>query len=52
MAQPPNLTNLKVKFAHFEGKSKKDDPDAHVAQFETKWGASGFNGTYGDDVKM
>ena len=51
MANPPNPANLKVKFATFKGKSKKDDPDAHVAQFGTKWEASGLAGLYGEDVK-
>lgn len=50
MAQPPNPANLKVKFVTFKGKSKKEDPDAHVAQFGTKWEASGLE-IYGDDVK-
>jgi len=51
MAQPPNPANLKVKFASFKGKSKKDDPNGHVAQFNTKWVASGLDALYGDDVK-
>ena len=51
MAQHPNPANLKVKFANFKGESKKEDPDAHVAQLSTKWEASGLGVLYGDDVK-
>lgn len=51
MAQPPNPANLKAKLAKFKGESKKEDPDAHVAQFSTKWKASGLGALYGDDVK-
>ena len=44
------IANPKVKFAQFKGKDK-EDPDAHVAQFDTKWEASGFDVIYNDDVK-
>ena len=49
---PPmaNIANPKVKFAQLQGK-RKEDPDAHVAQFDTKWEASGFDVIYNDDVK-
>ena len=51
MAQPlPPPQNPKVRSARFSGKSKQD-PDGHVAQFETRWVASGFDGMYGDLVK-
>ena len=45
-----NIANLKVKFSQFKGRDK-EDPDAHVAQFDTKWEASGFDVLYNDDVK-
>ena len=45
-----NVANPKVKFAQFRGKDK-EDPDEHVAQFDTKWEASGFDVLYQDDVK-
>ena len=52
MAVPPNLiTNLKVKFATFKG-SEKQDPDCHIAQFEIKWGAGGYDQVYGDAEKL
>ena len=47
---PQPLANPKVKAAKFRGKSK-EDPDCHVAQFQTKWEASGYAGMYGDAVK-
>ena len=52
---PPNppvvLQNPKVRVAKFRGKSK-EDPDCHVAQFQTRWVASGYDGMYGDAVKQ
>ena len=47
---PQPLANPKVRAAKFRGKSK-EDPDCHVAQFQTKWEASGYAGMYGDDVR-
>ena len=49
MAQPAPQ-NPKVRSAKYARKSKQD-PDGHVAQFETRWLASGFDGMYGDLVK-
>ena len=52
MAIAPNrITNLKVKFQTFTG-SKKEDPDCHVSQFETKWLAGGYDLVYGDPEKL
>lgn len=45
-----NIANPKVKFSQFKDR-EKEDPDAHVAQFDTKWEASGFDVLYNDDVK-
>ena len=49
---PPNqpLQNPKVRSAKFKGKPK-EDPNYHVAQFQTRWEASGYDTTYGGDVK-
>ena len=47
--QVPPL-NPKVRAAQFRGKPK-EDPDCHVAQFNTKWVASGYDALYGDAVK-
>ncbi|MCO5600240.1 hypothetical protein L7F22_054350 [Adiantum nelumboides] len=43
--------DLRVKFGSFSGKSK-EDPDCHVAQFETRWQARGFAGVYDAQAKM
>ena len=43
--------DLRVKFRTFSGKSK-EDPDCHVAQFETRWQARGFAGVYDAQAKM
>ena len=54
--QPHNMAtaaraDLRVKFASFSGTSK-EDPDCHVAQFETRWQARGFAGVYDAQAKM
>lgn len=57
MQQPPPIPvpvqpqNPKVRAAKFRGKPK-EDPDCHVAQFQTRWVASGYNAVYGDPVKQ
>ncbi|MCO5613387.1 hypothetical protein L7F22_067663 [Adiantum nelumboides] len=43
--------DLRIKFGSFSGKSK-EDPDCHVAQFETRWQARGFAGVYDAQAKM
>ena len=50
---PPNppIQNPKVRSSKFEGKPK-EDPDCHVAQFQTRWEASGYDNLYKGDVKL
>ena len=49
MAQP--APNPRVKAAKFRGRSK-EDVDCHVAQFETKWQASGYQALHNDQTKL
>ena len=39
-----------MRSAKFRGKPK-EDPDCHVAQFQTRWEASGYDTLYAGDVK-
>ena len=51
MAAAAARADLCVKFGSFSGKSK-EDPDCHVAQFETRWQARGFAGVFDAQAKM
>ena len=48
--QNPPLQNPKVRSIKYKGKPK-EDPDCHVAQFQTRWEASGYDTLYAGDVK-
>ena len=50
---PPNppIQNPKMRSAKFKGKPK-EDPNCHIAQFQTRWEASGHDTLYRGNVKM
>ena len=45
------VVNPRVKATKSRGKSK-EDANCHVAQFETKWQASGYQAIYNDQTKL